>query len=739
MQDQDEYGAEESADQASERVQALGYKLSRLAKEQVGIRQSIEDRWLADLEQYMGHYDAETLERLKKNGGSQAFVNITRPKTTAAEARLSDMLFPTDDSNWAIQPTPNPELQKLTADMGLAGMDEQGNPITKADYAKQIMKEARDKAEAMTREIEDQLVEAKYHQVARDVIHDACLFGTGILKGPVVINRTRKSWKKLQGSVYELDIVDEYRPGVERVNVWDWFPDMTAVNMSECNFFFERRYISKKELIALSKRPGYLTDQIKLALMDSVNNNAMQAGNHTARMRELSGVQANIGDNRYELWEYHGHADTEDLQACGCEMDDDVMQEHDAVVVMVNGRVIKADLNPLETGEAPYSVFHYENDDTSIFGFGVPYLLRNEQRITNAAWRMTLDNAALSTGPQIIVNRELVTPSDGSWDLKAKKVWWLNDPERNVGEVFETHDIESHQAELTAIYNMAKEMADEAPSIPQLAQGEAGDAPETATGRSILMNASNIVFRNRVKAFDDGITRPFITRMYDWNMQNSDKEDIKGDYEIDARGSSALLVKETQTQALMALIDTSERPAYAELFKHAELLRKTVQAQHINPDDIVKTDVEIEAEKNAPKPEQQQQQAMFELQLQELQTKIDKLASEKDKVDAEKTESFLRGMYSSMQAAGIAQNTTIAAMGDELYKSAGGKDFNGGVMANWRQGGVMPEVQANTSPGFPALPDGGEPVAMPQEQMPMPTPGQGAMDGIETMQNEGLQ
>lgn len=703
-------------EETSERVQSLGFRLTRLAKEQISIRQQIEDRWLSDLEQYMGHYDAETLERLKRNGGSQAFVNITRSKTTAAEARLSDMLFPTDDSNWVIQPTPVPSLQKMVGNQNIVGQDETGQPVRQSDIAKKAMKEARDKAGAMTQEIEDQLIEAKYHQVAREVIHDACLYGTGILKGPVVINKSRKSWQQLNGSVYELAIVDEYRPSVERVNVWDWFPDMTATKMTEANFFFERRYISKKQLIALSKRPGYLVDQIKIAMMDSVKSNISTAGTHISRMRELSGVQTNIGDNRYELWEYHGPAETEDLIACGCQIENNDMEEHDVIVVLINGRVIKADLNPLETGETPYSAFHYEKDDTSIFGFGISYLLKNEQRITNAAWRMTLDNAALSTGPQIIVNRELVTPSDGSWDLKARKIWWLNDPDHSVNEVFGTHEIESHQEELTAIYNIAKEMSDEVTSLPQLAQGEAGDVPETATGRSILMNAANIVLRNLVKGFDDGVTQPFITRMYDWNMQNSDKENIKGDFEIDARGSSALLVKESQTQALLNLMTVSQQPIFADLTKHADLYRKAVQAQHINPDDVVKTDAELEAEKNNQSLEQQQQQQLMALQMQELETKIKKLLSEIDLVDAQKTETVIKGMYESIQAANeVAMNPPIAPVSDSIFKSAGGKDYNGGTLTDGQPIPQPMQLPLNTHPNFPANP-------AEQDIGPAPTP-----------------
>jgi hypothetical protein len=686
-------------EQLADKLQAFGFGLQRQAQEQIGIRQQIEDRWLADLEQHMGQYDAATKERLAKTSGSQAFVNITRAMTATAEARLSDMLFPSDDKNWGIQPTPVPDLENLSAHV---------DPSI-AEPAKAIMETARKRSEAMAKEIDDQLNEVKYHLVARDVIRDATLFGTGILKGPVIINRTRKQWRQMAGAVHTLDIVQEFRPGVEHVKIWDFFPDMSASRIEECSFVYERRYVTKKQLIELAKRPGYLSDQIRMVIAESPKAISSVGGSYIARMRELSGLQANLDDNRYELWEYHGPVEKDALRLCGCEVSDDELQEVEAVVVFINGRVIKADLNPLETNESPYSVFCYEEDDTSVFGFGIPYILRNEQKIINAAWRMTLDNAALSTGPQIVVNREKVIPSDGAWDLKAKKVWWLIDPDSKAEDVFETHEISSHQAELMEIFNTAREIANDVTNLPLVAQGELGDAPDTAGGTSMIMNSANVVQRRTVKQFDDGITKPFIGRMYDWNMQNSEKEDIKGDFEVDARGSSALMVKETQTLALQNLLVIAEREPYKDLTKHAELYRKTVEAQHINADDIVKTDAEIQAD--AQDPSKQTQAQLLELQVQELQAKIDKMI-------ADTFEKNMKGLYESMQAGQVVMTMPpVAPVADELSKSAGFKDHNGFPLA-----GNVPQAPIES---------------IPIDDSTSPALGYGR--GIETLRNDGLQ
>ena len=694
-----------------EKLQMFGLGLERLAQEQMAIRQRIEDRWIEDLQQYMGQYDAETSHRLAKSGGSQAFVNITRPKTTAAEARLTDMLFPSDDKNWGIQPTPVPELQQLTNNQDIAQLDERGNPVTFADIAKEHIKQATQIAENMAREIDDQLVEAKYHQTARDVIHEGCLYGTGVLKGPIVINKERKKWAQIQGNVYVLDMQREFRPGVEHVTVWDFYPDMSASRIDDCGFIFERRYYTKKQLRGLAHRPGYLKDQIKRVIAETPRPiSATQGGAYIAKMRELSGINANIDDNRYEVWEYHGPLDKDNLRICGCDVEDFDSEELEGIVVFVNGRVIKADLNPMESNEQLYSTFCYEKDDTSVFGIGVPRLLNNEQRIANAAWRMALDNAALSTGPQIVANREFVEPADGNWQLASKKVWWITKPGMSVRDVFHAFEINSHQQELTAIYEMAKNMADDVTNLPMLAQGEVGDAPDTASGMSMLMNSANVVIRRVVKNFDDGITKPFIGRMYDWNMQNSEKEDIKGDFEIDARGSSALLVKETQSAALKELMSiTSTNEIYADLTKHAALLRKAVEAQHISPDDIVKTDQEIEAEKSNQSPEQQHQQQMMELELKRAEADI-------AKIKADSTLKNVTSLYESMQAGQIvATIPSVAPISDAIAESAGFEDRN----------------------GYPIVTPPEQPIPAAQDQIPV-SPGLGKQAGIETMRNDGV-
>jgi len=137
-----------------------------------------------------------------------------------------------------------------------------------------------------------------------------------------------------------------------------------------------------------------------------------------------------------------------------------------------------------------------------------------------------------------------------------------------------------------------------------------------------LLNSSNVVLRRVVKSFDDDVTTPLITRFYDWNMQFNPKEEIKGDFEVDARGSSTLLVKETQTQALVTMMQLAESPVFGPLVKHAELFRKVAQAQHITPNDVIVSDEEIKAMEEAQAQQAEEPPLEIQLKQMELQAKL---------------------------------------------------------------------------------------------------------------------
>lgn len=617
----------------AERLNTFASRLSRLAQEQVAKRSQIEQRWLDDIRQYHGQYDAREQSNLEQQGGSKVYVNITRNKTNAAEARLQDMLFPTDDKNWAINPTPVPEI-------GFAQMKNLAeDPAVRTRELEAI---AEKQADLMETEIDDQLTESKYQVKARDVIHDACQLGTAILKGPVIIGRSKKRWDTMPDGVSMLQVVEALEPSLERVDPWDFYPDMSARTPEEFEFVFERRRMSKKQLRDLAKLPGVMVSQIR-ELVKSNSKSTHIAKDFIDDIRGITGINTVGEGNKYEIWEYHGPiSKTELVDALSLQddqFDDDEIDELDdeveAVVFFSGNQVIKVSINPMDSDERPYSVFNWEKDESSVFGFGVPYLMRNPQKLINASWRMMMDNAGLSSADQIVVNKSLISPADGDWRMRPKKVWNLKAQNRSPAEAFASFSTPSHQGELSNIFMMARQLADEETNLPLIAQGESSaNTTKTSSGMAMLMNSSNIVLRKAVKNWDDDITGPLIRRFYDWNMQFSDRPEIKGDFAIEARGSGALLVREKQQENLMIYANISMQNP--EFFKRRDwdgLDQEIAKSLEVPYESITKSDSEMEDIAEAEAGAGQQDPAMVAAEIQ-LQLEMSKLQLDQQKAQS---------------------------------------------------------------------------------------------------------
>ncbi|MBF0137405.1 MAG: hypothetical protein HQL65_14300 [Magnetococcales bacterium] len=637
-------------------------QLAELAQEQVRKRQQVEERWLEDLRQYHGKYDPVTLSQLGENQ-SRIFVNLTRSKANTAEARLADMLFPTDDRNWGIKPTPMPDIGDMQEDEPLVNPEtgamirhpETGQPMAHAEFLRQLQKESQLRAEAMQREMEDQLVECQFLVHSRAVIHDAVVLGTGIMKGPMVNLRIRP---QAQLTAMGINTIrkerQELRPYFERVDPWGFFPDMSARNVEEMEFVFQRHIMTEKELRFLAKRPGFHADAIREILLEKPLRGRRTPG-YLAEIRSISGLSNHDDARRFEIWEYHGPLSGDYFNQDGSGSEEHSLLQSllaenlddpespglvEGVVWFCQGRILKVGINHLDSGEIPYAVFCWEQDDACLFGFGIPYLMRGPQRVMNAAYRMILDNAALSTGPQIVMDRGAVEPADGEWRLTPRKIWFKQDRGLSAGDAFQAFHIDSRQPELAAIYNLARQLADEETNQPMVVQGDqlpAGN--QTAMGLSIMHTSANVVQRRTVRNHDDHLTRPLMRRLYQWNMQFNPKPEIKGDFEVDARGSSVLIAREIQAQQLMALaLNFSAHPVFGPLTKAAPLYRKLAQTNMLSADEFILTDEEIQANAQQLQASQQQaagageQQTEQDLKQKELALKADQITMRREEL-----------------------------------------------------------------------------------------------------------
>ena len=626
-----------------------------------------------------GSTDAKQVSR------SVIFLNITRPYVDAASARVADMLLPTDDRAWEIKPTPIPRLSPSM-------MEQMGGVAAAQQAIEESVTLAKQSAELMTAEIDDCLNESNWHGEVRQVIEDAARIGSGVLKGPFPVKREARMYQQQDG-VSVLVEIEEIKPGSKHIDPWNLFPDPACgQSIHFGSYIFEREYISSRQLREMIDMPGYDRQAILMALKE---------GPHKTSDTNFA-AQKVKGDEQYEMWIFYGTVDADDLESVGVEVEDETPKAS-AMAVLVNDRFIKCALNVLDTGDFPYDVLAWQRRPGMPWGMGVSRQIRTAQRMLNGATRAMMDNSGLTASPQVVLGNG-ITPADGEWSLRGGKLWRAEPDVQDVRAAFTSFVPQSVQAEMMNIINFALKVAEDTTGIPAMLQGIRGDAPETLGGMQMQNNNASGVLRRLAKRFDDYMTSPHIHRYYDWMMQHSDREDIKGDFQVDVRASSALVERDAQQHFLMTLLSASVNPAYG--LDPAKLANELLKGQRYDPK-RVQYDPQKLAQLTSPQSSP----------VDEAKAKL--IEAQTSKTVAETAQTNVDSLYSATTAANlVAMNPYIAPMADMIAKSAGVQD-------------------ADTSPLVPNAPPGAEGMDLPENTSPnfpprIPSANAGVSAGIET-------
>lgn len=580
-------------------------------------RMDFESRWLKDLRQYRGQYEPEIAQRFNTNR-SKAFIRLTRNKVKTVDSRLSDLLFPANgDKNWSISPTPLPEYGERQLKQ-LAGMYQQETKqqVSPEELLQLVQETAKKQSDKMSKIIEDQLAELRYREIMREVMHSGNLYGTGILKGPLVSISENRQYKKQSSGGKDAWVItqtDEITPFIESVMVWDIYPDMEASCIEDCRFVIQRRKMSKHDVLELGKRSDFNGKLIKRYLKEHPDGD-LNKKTFEVELQSLGNVNTTgtstpqVSSKKYEVLEYWGYVDTEDLERCGVSIPEKLKGQLEvaANIWVIGNKVIKASLVPMEGITWPFFFYYYDKDETSIFGEGIPSIMRDVQELVNSCFRAMLDNAAISAGPQIEVNMDLLSEDEDPREVYPFKVWMRGGegPEA-ASPAIRVFQLPSYTMEFERMATLFKEYGNEVTAIPPYMWGDqaGGGAGRTASGLSMMMGSANVQIKDQVKNFDDGITKPFVRAMYHWNMQFGDDEDAKGDYAVVARGTSSLIAKEVFSQTLINFANITNNATDAGIVKRANIIRNIAESLDLGDKNLVYSDQEIQVNS------QQQQQA----------------------------------------------------------------------------------------------------------------------------------
>jgi hypothetical protein len=538
-------------------------------------REGLDEVWRQARQQYKGIDELNQRGRMEKGetldsslspfrpqvdtDRSTVFVNITRPYTNAGTARVADILLPTGKMPWELRSTPISDLETIKGILGdhpvLAEQVLQSYPSLMEDPG--IVEAAQTEAYKI---IKDWLKESDWAGVVRRQIIEAGKVGTGIIKGP--FPKERRVSGKVQeilsilisfpgtpeSLVKQLEATLFFIPKIENIKVENCFPDPECgTDIQNGRYFFERiPEVTRRQLKNFMADPNYISSAIEKCLEEGPKRPG-EKENGTKPKRP------------FELW----------LRTGEIEVDAGEGKKKSlgfGTVTLCNDRIIKVAQAPLESAIFPYWMLCWEPRDDSWAGIGIPEQIETPQRGLNASVRALMDNMGFSVGPQVLELDGIIEPVEGEdWKLRPYKRWKVKSGLPGVDAMMEAKnamgflEFPNYLEKIMPVIQYWLKMAEDTTGLSLLLQGQ---AVTDAVGVSQqLMNNSTTNLRLIVKEWDDRVCRPMLQAFYEW-VQLYGPETAQGDAVVEAIGSTTLIVRELQQQALLQIGQQVLQPVY---------------------------------------------------------------------------------------------------------------------------------------------------------------------------------
>jgi len=578
-------------------------------------RRQYEEQWLRNYRNYRGVYsEAVKFTEAEK---SRVFIKVTKTKVLAAYGQITDVLFSAGRFPLSVDPTVLPEgisgdvhydpLEKelegsdgAESPYGFAG---DGNDLPAGSTESSLMlgpleeklqgKDLKEgmgssptsvnynpamlAAKRMEKKIHDQLDESEATKQLRSAAFEMPLFGTGIMKGPMAVDKEYPDWDE-EGNYTP---ITKTVPKVSYVSVWDWYPDPDASTVSDCQYSIQRHKLNRSQLRDLKRRPFFRNDVIE----DVINQGESYAKKYWED--DLKDYQTDTGVDRFEVLEYWGVMDMQTIEEHDIEIPEELesADELQVNIWLCNDRIIRSVLNPFKPVRLPYYAVPYEHNPYSIFGIALAENMDDTQTLMNGFMRMAVDNAVLSGNLIFEVDETNLVPGQ-DMQLYPGKVFRRQGGA--PGQALFGTKYPNVSGENLQLFDKARQLADESTGLPSFSHGQTGvtGVGRTSSGISMLMNAAAGGIKTVIKNIDDYLLGPMGKSFFHFNMQFDFDESIRGDLEVKARGTESLMANEIRSQRLIQFLQVGANPALAPWMKSQYIIREIAKSMELDPDKV---------------------------------------------------------------------------------------------------------------------------------------------------------
>lgn len=560
------------------------YESSRMHRQNEGVDQRMIDA----LRSVRGEYDPQTLASIRQFGGSEVYARITASKVRGVAALLRE-IYTAAERPWALSPTPEPELagpslMQVVMDVMRAEMMEMAaQGITppqdmlqkRMTEVREMVLQARKKAakeglRAREDVIDDILWEGGYYNALWEFLLDLATFPFACIKGPVVRYKRRVKWNGNKPTVQNVPTMEWHRCSPFDIYFAPWSQN------PQDGYIIHRQRTNRASLQALRNLPSYDNDAIDRVLAASPSSMSQwvdwiehERAGLEQRESEVSPIYSSHAvDKPMPMLEFNGPVSGTLLLQWGMKPDQvpDASQDLEITAYLVGDEVIGVRANPHPLGRKPFYVDSFERVPGSCYGHAVPDLINDIQGVANATIRSLVNNLAIASGPMAWINDDRISDNDPDptkmWPWKVFRTTDSLNSNSNE-KPMEFFQPQTNANELMMVYEKFAQMADELSSLPRYMQGNAqglGGAGRTASGLSMLIEASNRTIKQTVSSVDSNVIEPTVEDLNIYLAILRPEVVMEGDITVVARGAVELVQRETLRMRQLEFLNITNNP-----------------------------------------------------------------------------------------------------------------------------------------------------------------------------------
>lgn len=577
------------------------------------------DRLLNALRVFNGQYDAAKLNEIRQFGGSEIYARIVAMKCRGASSLLRDVYL-SPDRPWGLDPADDPKIpDEIMASIkelvnteigGLAQAGQQPDIDQIRDRTQQLVGAARQAAKkkvaVQSRVAEDKLDEilkaGSFYKALAEFISDLPLFPFACIKGPVVRIVPTVTWESNSAVVKQVPRLTWTR--VSPFDVW-WTPGVSDI---EDAAIIERTRLTRADLNDLLDLPGYNQSALREVLDLYGRGGLVDNWDVTDAERAVQESRENPNLNQSGMitcLEYTGNIQGKLLIEYGMDKKTipDELRDYFVQAWVIGKYVIKVQMAPSPRKRHPYYITSFEKVPGTPVGNGLPDILNDIQEAGNATLRALINNMSISSGPQVVVNDERLSPDEDGEQMFPWKRWHVqSDPMGNNGAPpINFFQPSSNAQELLGVYQRFVDMADELSAIPKYlaGSGATGGAGRTASGLAMLMGNASKILQTVAANIDRDVLDPLLSALYDMVMLTDTSGMLTGEEKVRVLGVSVAVQKETQRARQLEFLQITANPIDAQIVGpkgRAAILRNVATTIGLPGEQIVPSEDELDAQ-----------------------------------------------------------------------------------------------------------------------------------------------